>query len=79
MSFRKTVSVIAVLVVMACISGCGAEEKMSDAELWQTAVEDAVISDDDEVMELVTLTADDDRVIWDDEGERVLLLTWHDY
>lgn len=79
MSFRKTVSVIAVLVVMACISGCGAEEKMSDAELWQTAVEDAVISGDDEVMELVTLTADDDRVIWDDEGERVLLLTWHDY
>ena len=46
MSFRKTVSVIAVLVVMACISGCGVEEKMSDAELWQTAVEDAVISDD---------------------------------
>ena len=69
MSFRKTVFVISVLLATACISGCGAEEKMSDAELWQTAVEDAVISDDDEVMELVTLTADDDRVIWDDEGK----------
>ncbi len=73
------VVVLAVSIGLACLSGCGAKEDASREELWRAAVEDAVISDDDEVMDLVTLTADDERVIWDDAGERVLLLTWHDY
>ena len=42
-------------------------------------MQDAVFSEDSEVMELVTLTPDDPNVIWDESGERVLLLTWHDY
>lgn len=40
---------------------------------------DAVFSEDGEIQKLVTLTKDDDQVIWDEAGERVLLLSWHDY
>ena len=40
---------------------------------------DAVFSEDEEVVELVTLTEDDPDVIWDEAGERVLLVSWHNY
>lgn len=40
---------------------------------------DAVFSEDEEIHELVVLTKYDDRVIWDEAGERVLLLSWHNY
>lgn len=55
------------------------ETLLSNEALWEAAMADAVFSDDDEVMELVTLTAGDPQVIWDEDGEQVLLLTWHDY
>lgn len=50
----------------------------TDQELFDMAVEDAVFADEDEIMPLVSLTEDDSRVTWDDEG-RVLLCTWHNY
>ena len=58
--------------------GCGAPAPTTE-ELWQAAMQDAVFSEDSEVTKLVTLTAEDPHVIWDESGERVLLLTWHDY
>ena len=58
--------------------GCGAPAPTTE-ELWQDAMQDAVFSEDSEVTKLVTLTAEDPHVIWDESGERVLLLTWHDY
>ena len=57
--------------------GCGAPAPTTE-ELWQAAMQDAVFSEDSEVTKLVTLTAEDPHVIWDESGERVLLLTWHD-
>mgnify|MGYP000054925443 CR=1 FL=1 len=38
-----------------------------------------IFSEEDELFPLVTLTKEDPYVIWDEKGERVLLLTWHDY
>ena len=58
--------------------GCGAPAPTTE-ELWQAAMADAVFSQDDEVRELVNLTPEDERVIWDEAGQRVLLLSWHDY
>lgn len=60
------------------LAGCDTAEP-DMGQLWQSAVADAVFSGDDEVMELVTLTPNNPEVIWDEAGERVLLLTWHDY
>ena len=60
------------------MTGCGAPAPTTE-ELWTAAMEDAVFSEDSEVEKLVTLTAGDPHVIWDESGERVLLLTWHDY
>ena len=66
------------LPLWLALAGCGAPAPDTEA-LWAAAMQDAVFSEDGEVMELVTLTREDPHVIWDESGERVLLLTWHDY
>ena len=80
--FQKQVDQVAALfatvLLLISLVGCGGRTPTID-ELWQTAMQDAVFSEDSEVIELVTLTPDDPKVIWDESGERVLLLTWHDY
>ncbi len=62
-------------------------EKSSDTQiestdteevLYETAVLDAMIAEEDEVQSLVTLTPEDDMTTWND-SEKVLLLTWHSY
>src|SRR5699024_2201447 len=47
--------------------GCGAPAPTTE-ELWQAAMQDAVFSEDSEVTKLVTLTAEDPHVIWDESG-----------
>ena len=66
----------AALPLLLCLAGCGAPAPDTQA-LWQAAMADAVFSEDGEVEELVSLTPEDPEVIWDEAGERVLLLTWH--
>lgn len=73
------VSVFILFGILAGGTACQEKEGRSKEELWQTAMSDAVFSEDEEVRELVTLTKDDQRVIWDDAGKRVLLLSWHNY
>lgn len=46
---------------------------------YDAAVQDAVFADKDEVQPLVSLTKADPRVTWNKTGDRVLLLTWHNY
>lgn len=80
---------LCLVLALALLAGCGEEKQAQTAgetgqtptrqELWSAAVADAVFSEDDEVLELVCLTKDDPQVIWDEAGQRVLLLTWHDY
>ena len=69
--------VLAVLLLTAT-AGCG-KAAPDNAALWKATMTDAVFSEDEELHELVVLTKDDDRVIWDEAGERVLLLSWHNY
>ena len=69
-----------ILGLALTVSGCGENTAGEDpGQLWQAAMADAVFSQDDEVRELVNLTPEDGRVIWDEAGQRVLLLSWHDY
>lgn len=67
------------LLLSLSLAGCAGQPAPSNSELWAAAMADAVFSEDDEVQPLVCLTPDDPQVIWDAAGERVLLVTWHDY
>lgn len=79
MTVKRVIFWILMLAELIMTVGCQKAEDKSNEELWQEAIADAVFSEDDEVKELVTLTKDDPHVIWDYAGERVLLLSWHDY
>ncbi len=68
-----------VFLLMMFLTSCNQKTDTADISLWQTAMNDAVFAEDEEIYPLVTLTAEDNRVIWDDANERVLLLTWHNY
>ncbi|MGN0814964.1 MAG: hypothetical protein ACI4MH_07010 [Candidatus Coproplasma sp.] len=49
-----------------------------DAIGYNSAVQDAILAEESEIRELVTLTKDDERVTWNGDG-KVLLLTFHNY
>ncbi|MGN0813748.1 MAG: hypothetical protein ACI4MH_00775 [Candidatus Coproplasma sp.] len=49
-----------------------------DAIDYSEAVQDAILAEESEIRELVTLTKDDERVNWNGDG-KVLLLTFHKY
>ena len=70
---------LAVCLLLSLVACNGGGDETDQEKLWSAAMADAVFSEDDEVRELVCLTQGDDKVIWDAAGERVLLLTWHDY
>ena len=67
------------VLMLMILTGCTGEKVVSNDNLWKSAMADAVFSEDAEVHKLVTLTREDPHVIWDDAGERVLLLSWHNY
>ena len=71
------VLIFAIVMTTACTNR-KTEEGQDVQTLYEEGIEDAVFADDDEIMELVSLTKEDKRVEWDDEG-RVLLLTLHNY
>lgn len=75
---KKTLMIAMITLIAATFGACGKENVQDSDELYRHAIEDAVFADEDEIMDLVTLTPDDDRVTWDDKG-RVLLLTFHRY
>ncbi len=79
MKNRRAVVFFTAILLLAALTGCEAEKNPSSEELWKAAMTDAVFSEDSEVRELVALTNEDSRVIWDESGRRVLLLSWHDY
>ena len=76
---KKKFAAAAACLSLLSLAGCGRGSAPSNEELWKAAVADAVFSEDNEVMELVCLTRQDPQVIWDETGERVLLVTWHNY
>ena len=53
------------------------DSKLSNDELYELSVRDAVFADEDEIMPPVNISKDDDRVIWD--GDKVLVTITHKY
>lgn len=78
MKKRRISALLPTALLLTVLAGCGKTDPDTGA-LWKAAMQDAVFSEDAELHELVELTKDDGRVIWDEAGERVLLLSWHDY
>ena len=78
MSKHRMSILVLTMLLLVSITGCAKDVPNNDA-LWKAAMTDAVFSEDEEICELVTLTKDDGRVVWDEAGERVLLLSWHNY
>jgi hypothetical protein len=52
---------------------------LSLQELYENAVIDAMVAEEDEIMPLVAITHDSDMVEWNESGEKVLMVTWHKY
>jgi len=76
---RKNLIAVAVCLSLLPLAACEKKSMPSNEELWAAAMSDAVFSEDSEVVELVCLTQEDPQVVWDETGERVLLVTWHSY
>ena len=45
--------------------------------LYQRAIDDAVVAEDDEILPLVEITRDSDLVIWNETKDKVLMMTFH--
>lgn len=54
-------------------------EPASETDLYHQAIADAVVADSDELLPLVEITPDSDMVTWNDAGDKVLMLTLHNY
>ncbi len=78
---KKRITVIALLIILTLtLCACSNEESQeaSESSLYDNAVIDAMVAEDDEVLPLVTLSEDDDMTTWNEDG-KVLLLSWHSY
>lgn len=63
----------------AASSGAVASGNSEIESLFADAVEDAMVAQPDEIKPLVVLDKKDDRVTWNQQGDKVLLLSWHKY
>lgn len=79
MNIKKIIAALTGLSACLTLASCAPSGGATNEELWREAMTDAVFSEDEEIHDLVKLTAEDDRVIWDESNTRVLLLTWHNY
>ena len=74
--FLKAGALILALCCLLSLFGCA--EKTTE-KLYLSAVEDAKRAEENEILPLVTRTPDSDMVTWNDDGTKVLLLSWHKY
>lgn len=72
--FLKAGALILALCCLLSLFGCAAK---TTEKLYLSAVEDAKQAEENEILPLVTLTPDSDMVTWNDDGTKVLLLSWH--
>lgn len=77
----KRMLLLALILALALFAvGCTTSQSatLDNDELYQAAVLDAMVAEEDEIMSLVTLTESDDFVTFNEDGQ-VLLCTWHRY
>ena len=68
-----------VFLLLTVLTSCAQKASPTMDSLWETAMADAVFARDEEIHPLVTLTLEENRVIWNEAKDKVLLVTWHDY
>ncbi len=82
---KKRISLLQLLILAVCVAAIVSAALLlpplfkSDAALYKAAVSDAMTVEEDETQhELVTLTSyQNDKVKWNEVGDRCLLLFWH--
>lgn len=64
--------------IIMCIS-CGKENEEDSfcEEQYNAAVRDAIFAETDEIQQLVTIDENSDMVIWNDNKDKVLMVSWH--
>lgn len=62
-------------VALTILTLSSPKPQLTDEQLYQNAIADAMLSEEAEVIPLVSLTTDDEMTSWN--GDRVLLLTLH--
>ena len=80
---------MAILLALVCCAGSvgitvavmGDKESQpvatDNAALYQQAINDAVVAENDEILPVVEIKKDNDMVRWNEAGDKVLLLTFH--
>jgi hypothetical protein len=88
---KKVLSIPAAIVLALVIAGASfaitycvitsdnEPENLTLEELYNNAIIDSMVIEQDEIMPLVAITHDSDMVGWNDSGDRVLMITWHKY
>lgn len=76
---------VAVLMVLAAVGGTlgvshwvtASRSDVTVGEMYQEAVEDAMVAEEDEIFPLFPITHNSEMVTWNKAGNRILLLSWN--
>ncbi|MGN1349617.1 MAG: hypothetical protein ACI4VM_01315 [Anaerovoracaceae bacterium] len=90
MTKRNRIFIVVALIAGICMGSAGAalwyhsaEEAQEPArtlqDLYQQAIDDSVVAEDDEILPLVEITEDSDLVTWNESKDKVLMMTFHKY
>lgn len=67
------------IIFLTTLTSCAtAEPALTNYQLYDNAVKDAVFAENDEIMHLVEITKEDKNVMWNDKNE-VLMCSFHHY
>ncbi len=70
-------SLLLVVALTALITATLCRQEPQDA--YAAAMSDSAFADAEEILPLVSITADSDMVTWNEAGDKVLMLSWHRY
>lgn len=71
--------IVSVWFVLFVVCGCTDTTELSTAQLYQNAVNDAAVAEENEILPLVCISKDDKNVIWNEAGDKVLIVFSHKY
>ena len=88
MNKMNSISIMIALLAGICIGGSAAavyhhipvtDQSKPDTvqALYQRAINDSVVAEDDEIFPLVEITEDSDLVAWNEKKDKVLMMTFH--